>query len=82
MHCIDWDGMAKAIYGEIIYGATPAVRGARLVAYDETVEFYEYDLDLAKQLLADAGYPTASTPPSPSTRRPTPTPPPSSCRPA
>lgn len=57
MHCIDWDGMAKAIYGEIIYGATPLFAVPGSWAYDETVEFYEYDLDLAKQLLADAGYP-------------------------
>lgn len=56
MHAIDWDGFALSLtggYGEAI--TQFGVPGAW--SYDESVPFYEYDIELAKELLADAGYP-------------------------
>lgn len=56
MHCIDFEGVADALFTG--YGfATPLFAVPGSWAYDETVEQYAYDLDAAKQLLAQAGYP-------------------------
>lgn len=56
MHAIDWDGFALSLtggYGEAI--TQFGVPGAW--SYDETVPFYEYDIEKAKSLLTEAGYP-------------------------
>ncbi len=56
MHAVDWDDMADGIY-DGLGGSTPLMAVPGSWAYDESVEQYEYDLDKAKELLADAGYP-------------------------
>lgn len=56
MHAINWEDMADAIYNGL-GGATPVMAVPGSWAYDDGVQFYEYDLDTAKQLLTEAGYP-------------------------
>ena len=56
MHCIDWDDMALVLGGDIGH-TTPLFAVPGSWAYDETVELYSYDLDEAKRLLTEAGYP-------------------------
>ncbi|MGN0482263.1 MAG: ABC transporter substrate-binding protein [Lachnospiraceae bacterium] len=56
MHCIDWDNVAKALSGGL-GEASNQFATKDSWAYNPNVEFYEYNLDIAKQLLADAGYP-------------------------
>ncbi len=56
MHAVDWDDMADGIY-DGLGASTPLMAVPGSWAYDESVEQYEYDLDKAKELLADAGYP-------------------------
>lgn len=56
MHAIQWDDVAKALSGGL-GEATPLFCTKDSWAYAPDAEFYEYDLDLAKQLLAEAGYP-------------------------
>lgn len=53
MHAIDWEGFAKTLNGDAItqFGAPGAW------SYDDSVPFYEKDVELAKQLLSEAGYP-------------------------
>lgn len=56
MHAIDWEGFARSLTGEYGEAVTQfGVPGAW--SYDESVPFYEYDTELAKELLAEAGYP-------------------------
>lgn len=56
MHCIDWENVAKSLTGG--YGeATPLFCTPDSWAYHPDAEFYEYDIDLAKEMLAEAGYP-------------------------
>lgn len=56
MHCIDWENVASSLSGG--YGeATPLFCSPDSWAYHPDAEFYEYDIDLAKELLAEAGYP-------------------------
>lgn len=53
---IDWDGFAYALTGGLGTATSQwTVPGA--MNYDETAERGEYDLEKAKQMLADAGYP-------------------------
>ena len=56
MHAVDWDDMAEGIY-DGLGGSTPVFAVPGAWSYDESVEPYAYDPDLAKQMLADAGYP-------------------------
>ncbi|MCC8103738.1 MAG: ABC transporter substrate-binding protein [Clostridiales bacterium] len=56
MHAIDWEGFAYSLVGNYGEAITQfGVPGAW--SYDEDVKFYEYDLELAKELLTEAGYP-------------------------
>ncbi len=56
MHAINWDEVAKALSGGL-GEATPLFCTSDSWAYSPDAEFYEYDLDLAKSMLAEAGYP-------------------------
>ncbi|MFV0466688.1 MAG: ABC transporter substrate-binding protein [Lachnospiraceae bacterium] len=56
MHSIDWEGYANALtFGDGIAVNQFGVPGAW--SYDESVGFVEFDTELAKQMLAEAGYP-------------------------
>ncbi|MBQ9265189.1 MAG: ABC transporter substrate-binding protein [Clostridia bacterium] len=56
MHAIDWDEMADAIY-DGLGGATPVFAVPGAWSYDNDLPLYTKDIDLAKSLLAGAGYP-------------------------
>ncbi len=56
MHAVDFDGLAEVIGGQLGH-ATPLFAVPGSYAYDESVEQYTYDLDEAKRLLTEAGYP-------------------------
>lgn len=56
MHAIQWDNVAKALSGGM-GEATPLFCTSDSWAYSPDAEFYEYNLDTAKELLAEAGYP-------------------------
>lgn len=56
MHAVQWDDVAEGVY-EGLGAATPLMAVPGSWAYDESVQQYEYDPDLAKQMLAEAGYP-------------------------
>ncbi|MDO5416233.1 MAG: ABC transporter substrate-binding protein [Lachnospiraceae bacterium] len=56
MHAIQWDAVAKALSGGL-GEATPLFCAPDSWAYAPDAEFYEYDLEKAKALLAEAGYP-------------------------
>lgn len=56
MHAIPWDDVAGALSGGI-GEATPLFAAPDSWAYKEGTEFYEYNIDLAKSMLAEAGYP-------------------------
>ncbi|WP_349668170.1 ABC transporter substrate-binding protein [Lacrimispora sp.] len=56
MHAIDWEGYAYSLTGGRGTAVTQfGVPGAW--SYDENCDFIEYNTDLAKKMLADAGYP-------------------------
>lgn len=56
MHSIDWENIAKALSGG--YGvASPLFATEDSWAYNPEAELFEYNTELAKQLLAEAGYP-------------------------
>lgn len=56
MHAIDWEGYAYSLTGGKGIPLTQfGVPGAW--SYDENCDFIEYNTDIAKQMLADAGYP-------------------------
>ena len=56
MHAVDWEQVAKALSGGL-GEATPLFCTSDSWAYAPDAEFYEYNLDLAKQMLSEAGYP-------------------------
>lgn len=56
MHCIDWENVAKTLSGGL-GEATPLFCTADSWAYNPEAEFYEYNVELGKQMLAEAGYP-------------------------
>ena len=56
MHCIDWENVAKALSGGL-GEASNQFATKDSWAYNPEVKFYEYDLELAKSMLAEAGYP-------------------------
>ncbi len=56
MHAVDWNDMAEGIY-DGLGAATPVFAVPGAWSYDDSLEIYSYDPDLAKQMLADAGYP-------------------------
>ena len=56
MHAIDWQEMSDAIY-DGLGGATPVFAVPGAWSYDEELPLYEQDFELAKSLLAGAGYP-------------------------
>lgn len=56
MHAVNWEDMAEGVF-DGIGASTPVFAVPGSWAYDETVEQYEYDPELAMQMLADAGYP-------------------------
>jgi ABC-type transport system substrate-binding protein len=55
MHAIEWEQVAQALSGGL-GEATPLFCTSDSWAYSP-VDFYEYNLDLAKQMLSEAGYP-------------------------
>ena len=56
MHSIDWENIAKALSGG--YGvASPLFATEDSWAYNTEAELYEYNPELAKKMLAEAGYP-------------------------
>lgn len=56
MHAIDWENVAKTLSGGL-GEATPLFCTKDSWAYNPEASFYEYNVDLAKQMLAEAGYP-------------------------
>lgn len=56
MHAIDWEGYAHSLTGgrgsAITQFGTPGAW-----SYDEDIDFIKFDTELAKKMLADAGYP-------------------------
>lgn len=56
MHAVDWENVARALSGGL-GEATPLFCTRDSWAYAPDVRFYEYNVDLAKQMLAEAGYP-------------------------
>ena len=56
MHCIDWDNVAKALSGGL-GEASNQFATKDSWAYNPEVKFYEYNLELSKSLLTEAGYP-------------------------
>lgn len=56
MHCIDWENVAKVLSGGM-GEATPLFCTKDSWAYNPEAEFYEYDVELGRELLAEAGYP-------------------------
>lgn len=56
MHCIDWEPVAKALSGGL-GEASNQFATKDSWAYNPEAEFYEYDVELAKSMLAEAGYP-------------------------
>ena len=56
MHAIDWDNVALALSGGL-GEATPLFCTKDSWAYSPDAQFYEFNLDLAKEMLAEAGYP-------------------------
>ena len=56
MHAIPWDDVAGALSGGI-GEATPLFATPDSWAYKEGTEVYDYDVELAKSALAEAGYP-------------------------
>lgn len=56
MHAIDWEGVALSLSGP--YGSAVTQFGVPGAwNYDDSVPFYEYDIERGKALLAEAGYP-------------------------
>ncbi len=56
MHAIDWEGVALSLSGP--YGSAVTQFGVPGAwNYDDSVPFYEYDIEQGKALLAEAGYP-------------------------
>lgn len=56
MHAIDWENVAKTLSGGL-GSATPLFCTEDSWAYSPDAEFYTYDVELGKQMLAEAGYP-------------------------
>lgn len=56
MHCIDWDHVAKALSGGL-GEASNQFATKDSWAYSPDAKYYEYDIALAKTMLAEAGYP-------------------------
>jgi len=56
MHCIDWDNVALSLSGGL-GEATPLFCTKDSWAYSPDAKFYEFDIELGKQMLAEAGYP-------------------------
>lgn len=56
MHCIDWENVAKTLSGGL-GEATPLFCTKDSWAYHPEAEFYEYNVELGKKMLAEAGYP-------------------------
>lgn len=56
MHCIDWENVAKTLSGGL-GEATPLFCTKDSWAYNPEAEFYEFNVELGKQMLAEAGYP-------------------------
>ena len=56
MHAVDWDTMTDGVY-EGLGRSTPLFAVPGSWAYDASVEQYSYDPELAKTMLAEAGYP-------------------------
>jgi ABC-type transport system substrate-binding protein len=57
MHAIDWEGYAHSLTGGRGIAVTQfGVPGAW--SYDDNCDFVEYNVETAKQMLADAGYPS------------------------
>lgn len=53
-HGVDWAAVAEATYGQLCTPATSHL-ASTFAAYSDHGQVYEYDVDKAKQILADAG---------------------------
>ena len=58
-HAIDWNALNESIWGE--YALKPESALSTASPYYTEIGVYEYDPDLAKQYLADGGYPDGYT---------------------
>lgn len=57
MHAIDWDGYVQSLTGGMGI-KTPQFGVPGAWSYDDTVVFPDYNIEKAKNMLSDAGYPT------------------------
>lgn len=55
LYGVDWNAMGKTVAGEGAYH-TDAVGKKNMPYYNESLEVSQYDVEKAKQMLADAGY--------------------------
>ena len=60
MYGVDWQAMAMGLGGLVGYH-TDAIGMSGMTYYDASLEKSSYDLEKAKQMLADAGYPNGFT---------------------
>lgn len=60
-YAVDKDVMAKVVYGEQVVTPTVSLMDATLSGYNPDAKAYPYDPEMAKSLLAEAGYPDGIT---------------------
>lgn len=55
-HAVDYDALGEQMYNGLRYSANTIIPPYHALYHDETLEGFEYDPDLANQILDDAGY--------------------------